>query len=190
MRNTFQWNIIWNSNVFKKENAFEKIICEKVAILSQPQCVKAWWLMYMSLIAVAPSHYHVYLDQWWPSVIWTSGNIVQHVQWNLISVTIWTFPFKQLLLNTSSTKYHYVQASLQLWLCHMVCQCCQVIIDKDDMLYAKACPVCHDGVTTWNVFPYYWPFVRGIHRSLVTCGFPSQRASYAELWWLLCCQFK
>ena len=23
----------------------------------------------------------------------------------------------------------------------------------------------HDGVMTWTLFPHYWPFVRGIHRS-------------------------
>ena len=26
---------------------------------------------------------------------------------------------------------------------------------------------CHDDVMTWNRFPHYWPFLRGIHRSPV-----------------------
>ena len=58
----------------------------------------------------------------------------------------------------------------------------------------------HDDVTKWKHFPRYWPFVRGstgygsfvrgIHWLLALCegnlpvigGFPSQRASDAELW--------
>ena len=27
----------------------------------------------------------------------------------------------------------------------------------------------HDEVMTWECFPHYWPFVRGIHQSLVDC---------------------
>ena len=39
IRNTFQWNIIWNSKGFIPENAIENVVCEMAAILSLPQCV-------------------------------------------------------------------------------------------------------------------------------------------------------
>ena len=77
----------------------------------------------------------------------------------------------------------------------------------------------HDDVMTWKYFPHYWTFVRGILLSLVDCamgstwwwhdlemlstllalcagnpsvtsGFLQQRASYAELWCLLCFKHK
>ena len=47
----------------------------------------------------------------------------------------------------------------------------------------------HDDVVTWKLFLHYWPFVRGIHQSLlalcegnppVTDRFPSQRATDVE----------
>ena len=41
LRNTLQWNLNRNSNIFIQENAFESVVCETVAILSRPQCVKA-----------------------------------------------------------------------------------------------------------------------------------------------------
>ena len=37
-----QWNFNRNSNIFIQENAFESVVCEMVAILSRPQCVKCW----------------------------------------------------------------------------------------------------------------------------------------------------
>ena len=40
MGNISQWNIIGSSKVCIQDNAYEKIICEKMAILSWPQCVK------------------------------------------------------------------------------------------------------------------------------------------------------
>ena len=52
--------------------------------------------------------------------------------------------------------------------------------------------VIRDGDIAWKRFPYYWPFVRGIHRWPVswkhfpTGGFHSQRAinaCNAEIWW-------
>ena len=72
------------------------------------------------------------------------------------------------------------------------------------------CALTHDGVVVWKHFPKYWPFVRGIHWSLVDWevffitgplwgestgpgGFPSQRASdiYVKPWWsFLCCQLE
>ena len=33
--NIFQWNFIWNSNIFIQENAFEHVVSEMVAILTQ-----------------------------------------------------------------------------------------------------------------------------------------------------------
>ena len=40
----------------------------------------------------------------------------------------------------------------------------------------------HDDVINWKHFPRHWPFVRGIHRSLVV---PLTKASEAELWCFL-----
>ena len=39
LRNIFQWNIIWNTKVFIKENAFEDTVCEIGSTLSWPKCV-------------------------------------------------------------------------------------------------------------------------------------------------------
>ena len=55
---------------------------------------------------------------------------------------------------------------------------------------------CYDDVIKWKHFPRNWPFVRGIHRSPGnsphkgqwrggTGEFPTQMASYAELWCFL-----
>ena len=41
LRNTFQWNLERNSNIFIQENVFESVVCEMASILSRPQCVKA-----------------------------------------------------------------------------------------------------------------------------------------------------
>ena len=38
----------------------------------------------------------------------------------------------------------------------------------------------HDDVIKWKYFPRYWPFVRGIHQSLVES--PFTKGSGAELW--------
>ena len=51
MRNTFQWNVIWNSNVFIQENVVENFVCEMAAILSRPQCVKGRLPLWNSLVA-------------------------------------------------------------------------------------------------------------------------------------------
>ena len=46
---------------------------------------------------------------------------------------------------------------IQVWsifhLCH-ICAMCSIVL-------------CHEDVIKWKHFPRYWPFVRGIHRSLV-----------------------
>ena len=49
LRNKLQWNLNPNSNVFIQENAFESVVCETVAILSWPQCVKYifWWRIHI-----------------------------------------------------------------------------------------------------------------------------------------------
>ena len=44
IRNKLQWNLNRNSNIFIQENAFESVICEMAAILSQPQCVNTFRL--------------------------------------------------------------------------------------------------------------------------------------------------
>ena len=40
LRNTLQWNIKQNSYIFLQDNAFENVVCEMLAFLSWPQCVK------------------------------------------------------------------------------------------------------------------------------------------------------
>ena len=40
LRNKLQWNFNQNTNIFIQKNAFENIVCETVAILFRPQCVK------------------------------------------------------------------------------------------------------------------------------------------------------
>ena len=67
-RNIFQWNFIWNSNIFIPENAFELVVCEMAAILSRGRGVKGvkslseWKAQFstrrlhsLSLAAVGPS---------------------------------------------------------------------------------------------------------------------------------------
>ena len=39
LRNKFQCNFNWNSNIFIQENALEYVVCEMASILSRPQCV-------------------------------------------------------------------------------------------------------------------------------------------------------
>ena len=36
LRNKLQWNFNWNSEIFIQENVFETVVCEMVAILSEP----------------------------------------------------------------------------------------------------------------------------------------------------------
>ena len=40
LRNTLQWNLNWNANIFIQENAFENGVWKMASILSRPQCVK------------------------------------------------------------------------------------------------------------------------------------------------------
>ena len=40
LRNTLQWNLKRNSNIFFQEKTFEYVVCEMAAILYQPQRVK------------------------------------------------------------------------------------------------------------------------------------------------------
>ena len=39
LKNKIQWNLNRNLNIFIHKNAFEIVVCEIAAILSQPQCV-------------------------------------------------------------------------------------------------------------------------------------------------------
>ena len=54
LRNKLQGNFNRNSNIFIQENALEHVVCEMEAILSRPQCVKA----YVSLCDVT-------ITLWW-----------------------------------------------------------------------------------------------------------------------------
>ena len=53
-----QWNVKRNSYIFIQENVFENIVCEMVAILSQPQ----WVTSYSSDVYFQPCSFWQFLD--------------------------------------------------------------------------------------------------------------------------------
>ena len=46
---------------------------------------------------------------------------------------------------------------------------------------------CHDNVFKWKHFPRYWPYVRGIHRSLISVYSPPKRHRRGALMFSLIC---
>ena len=60
IRHKIQWNFNQNESIFIQENAFEKIVCEIAAILSQRQCVGLLWF-YADLLSYP---YPIGLLQW------------------------------------------------------------------------------------------------------------------------------
>ena len=67
-----QWNFDWNSSIFFKENAFEKVVCQMASILSRPQWVEMRFFFkdhtHMVVVAVwydmtSPS-FHWYFTYW------------------------------------------------------------------------------------------------------------------------------
>ena len=64
LRNKLQWNFNKYSYFFVQENAFENVICEKAAILSQPQCVKEQHLEMTR--AHTGSHFYCDFSEWKP----------------------------------------------------------------------------------------------------------------------------
>ena len=52
LRNKLQWNLLRNSCIFIRENAFENVIWKIAAILSRPQCVKLSWQGQLQLLSV------------------------------------------------------------------------------------------------------------------------------------------
>ena len=92
IRNKFQWNLKRNSHIFIQQNAFEHIVCEMAAILSQAQCFKPtesipWLLMspYSALFYI-----HNPLPWWhradrWPYRDYTAHFTVNGGDWGLAS---------------------------------------------------------------------------------------------------------
>ena len=65
--NKLQWNVNWNSYIFIQENAFENVVWEMEAILSQPQCVKDSMDKEVTVQAVASEQaVNHYLNQRFP----------------------------------------------------------------------------------------------------------------------------
>ena len=50
LANILQWNCNRNPNIFIQENASEIVVCEMVAILSRPQCVKPRASVFITLV--------------------------------------------------------------------------------------------------------------------------------------------
>ena len=69
LRNKLQWNLNRNSNIFIQENAFESVVCETVAILSLPQCVKKQYPGGVSLHLVSSSN-----EFSWHLIFWGKNN--------------------------------------------------------------------------------------------------------------------
>ena len=43
LRNSFQWNFIWNSNISMQENAFQVVVCQTLVSLLKPQGLNSLW---------------------------------------------------------------------------------------------------------------------------------------------------
>ena len=59
------------------------------------------------------------------------------------------------------------------WLDHYN-QNCNKVYFQEFGCANRLCKGSHDGVIKWKYFPRYWPFVRGIHRSLVNSAHKGQ----------------
>ena len=59
-----------------------------------------------------------------------------------------------------------------------------MILYKDNNMYTYIYLYLNDhyDIIKWKQFQRYWPFVKGIHSSPVTGGFPSQKASNTGHW--------
>ena len=55
LRNTFQWNFIWNSKAFIQENAYENVVCKTDGHL----VLVSMWLRRLSMNALRPGDRHV-----------------------------------------------------------------------------------------------------------------------------------
>ena len=109
----------------------------------------------------ATSHY---LSQYWPRFLSPYG--FTRPQWvNLITTRffcIHTRPVSWEMLKTSVTQLYLKKGHLQL---HPPClwEPTELNCGWSHYLYHGL----HDDVIKWKHFPHYWPFLRGIHRSLV-----------------------
>ena len=63
LRNKLQWHFNTNSNIFIKENPFQKVVWKITSILSRPQCINGnvWWHHNMKTISPLPT-----FDNRWP----------------------------------------------------------------------------------------------------------------------------
>ena len=57
LTNKLQWDINRNSYIFIQENALENVVCEMASILSRPQCVKVFSIIYSIKLSVESHKY-------------------------------------------------------------------------------------------------------------------------------------
>ena len=92
--------------------------------------------------------------QWWSVMTWWFGN----AYWPFVGETYWPLmdsPLKGTVMQNFDVSF------VVTW--HKVLNIqCQWFESPQ-----RLCFVTHDDVIKWKHFPRYWPFVRGIHRSLV-----------------------
>ena len=69
--NIFQWNFIWNSNIFIQENGFENVVCEMAAIMSRGRWVNVNLCTHVQLIT---SHH---INIW--DTVWDKDNVFKLV---------------------------------------------------------------------------------------------------------------
>ena len=94
LRNKFQWKLIWNSNFFIQENAFENVICEMATILSRGRWVNS--LGPSDDIDLGQHCLRKWLVAWrHQAITWTSDGLISRVSseqfykkwWYQISLT-------------------------------------------------------------------------------------------------------
>ena len=114
------------------------------------------------------------------NTFWITGWIPSQRDSNVESIGVFTV----VRLNKLLSKQWRCQCFQRPW-----CSCHTIVMSHSDkQCYAqcqlhnkkKKSTMNHDDIIKWKYFPYYWPFVRGIHQSI-----PHTKASEAELWCFL-----
>ena len=105
LRNTFQWHLNRNLNIFIEENTFENVVCEMAAILFRPQCVKTWvklhsWKLFLGN-GLSPGHHQAITST--NADLLPIGNL--GTKFGEIEINIQIILFKEMLLKMSSAKW-------------------------------------------------------------------------------------
>ena len=102
------------------------------------------------------------------TIIWTNAGILLigllGTSFSEISNEIQTFSFKKMHLKMSSAKWRPFCVGLNVLKAFRWVQVCKIVAQV--VLKRHESSPWHDDVIKWKHFPRYWPFVRGIHRSL------------------------